>query len=218
MFYGWLNIESKGGRAVVDISADAFRQAVREICQDGNVSLVRAVFRVDARFARLWVQKHGDPWVCHKGCGACCFQAVQTSVPEWNEIKLYIAAMGEKERYDLLRDLKRYKPTWREWYKSHQFGHKLGDFDKTRMAQESWIGKPCPFLGDDGACRIYPVRPYDCRNTFSTVQCESVNVSAGVTRYPYPWHHAALSIITEEHGKFAEKQIAQFLVAWIEEL
>jgi Fe-S-cluster containining protein len=43
---------------------------------------------------------------------------------------------------------------------------------KNRKAKEKGNAPTCPFLRTDHTCRIYPIRPFSCRQLYSVRQCE----------------------------------------------
>ena len=44
--------------------------------------------------------------------------------------------------------------------------------EKNRKAKEKGATDPCPFLKPDRTCRIYPIRPFSCRQIYSVRPCE----------------------------------------------
>jgi Fe-S-cluster containining protein len=71
--------------------------------------------------------------------------------------------------------------------------------DPTTLAVD-WWGKPCVFLGNGGQCRIYEVRPIDCRTYVSPVRCTLQN-NRGVLRQRYRWERWANTMILEEEAR-----------------
>ncbi len=88
---------------------------------------------------------------CKAGCGWCCHQQVGVSVPEAIRVAAHLAALPEDERAPLVAALRTVDGQTR--------GMSTGERARS--------GLPCPFLGADGACRIYAVRPLRCRGLHS---------------------------------------------------
>jgi Fe-S-cluster containining protein len=83
--------------------------------------------------------------VCTKGCSRCCHQHIMISELE---ARLIESATGRK----------RASP-------SRTPGQDL--VRVTDEKQHRYLGVPCTFLGDDGACTIYEHRPIKCRTHFT---------------------------------------------------
>lgn len=115
-----------------------------------------AVFRLadatwNARRGSVRYLLEAPPSACKAGCGWCCHQQVGISAPEAARILVHLSTLPEGEAAPLK--------------------------DKIRAAAKATAGMgtrtrarsklPCPFLGDDGACSIYAVRPLRCRSLHS---------------------------------------------------
>lgn len=87
------------------------------------------------------------PVACDKGCNWCCYQLVRVSAPEAFRIARHLDS----------EEMAHTRPA---------IVNRLHNLDKaTRgMSADSRarIPKPCAFLGDDGRCSIYAVRPLAC--------------------------------------------------------
>jgi Fe-S-cluster containining protein len=88
---------------------------------------------------------------CSAGCGWCCHQQVGISVPEAVRIAAHIAAQPEAERT--------------------AFEERVLNTDKRTRGQttleRAQARIACAFLGVDGRCMIYGVRPLRCRGVYS---------------------------------------------------
>ena len=88
---------------------------------------------------------------CKAGCGWCCHQQVGVAVPEAVRVAVHLAGLAEDERAPLVAALREVAGQTR--------GMNTGERARSKL--------PCPFLGADGACRIYAVRPLRCRGLHS---------------------------------------------------
>jgi len=88
---------------------------------------------------------------CAAGCGWCCHQQVGVSVPEAVRIAAHIAGLPDPDR--------------------HGFEERIATTDRrTRgLTTLQWAQSKvaCAFLGVDGRCMIYSVRPLRCRGAYS---------------------------------------------------
>ena len=112
---------------------------------------------------------------CTKGCAVCCHQMISCTKPEMDEIVSFITRMDKKPRRALKRKLENFARDWED-YRSQQPRQDSFLHDPFKFV-EDWMGKPCPFLGIDGSCAIYPVRIIDCRTMSSVKKCEDFETS-----------------------------------------
>lgn len=89
-------------------------------------------------------------FACGKGCDVCCHNMrVEALLPEVFKIAMHISSLNPVERQGYIDRL--------EQHVKYAKGRTYRDYN-TR----------CPFLGDDGGCSIYEVRPHKCRAHLST--------------------------------------------------
>lgn len=101
----------------------------------------------------LRAEKPPLPVQCKRGCNACCKQFVGVMLPEG-------AAIVE-EHEGLVKSL---VPRLREDEALHEKLHAEHDGAPVRIAEAWWkLQRPCPFLSEEGDCRIYDRRPMACR-------------------------------------------------------
>lgn len=91
------------------------------------------------------------PVACHAGCGWCCHQQVGLTSLEAIRIHAYLDDRPADDGAALRADVTRLAAQSR------------GMSTSKRAAS----GLACAFLGVDGNCRIYPVRPLRCRGLYS---------------------------------------------------
>jgi Fe-S-cluster containining protein len=96
---------------------------------------------------------------CRKGCSFCCHIGVSCTTPEAIAVANYIRALAPEEREPIQTRLIEREDMTRGRTKEEQFSSHI----------------PCAFLGDDGACAVYRVRPLQCRswNSLDRSSCES---------------------------------------------
>lgn len=87
---------------------------------------------------------------CSKGCNHCCHYPVLASIFEGITIYRWLSE----------------NHLWTTSLRS-----KLADFVEQiqGLSLEVWLlsAQPCPLLTKEGACSVYPVRPFSCRVTYS---------------------------------------------------
>lgn len=89
----------------------------------------------------------GAPVACNRGCATCCTVRVTATAPE---ILLIARHLWESEPDVCARIVRRV---------AEADMHTRFEDAQSRVA----LRQPCPFIDDDGACAIYPVRPLACR-------------------------------------------------------
>lgn len=88
---------------------------------------------------------------CKAGCGWCCHQQVGVSVPEAIRIAAHVRTLPEDEGKIM-------------GARVTQVAESCGGMDTTQWLRTRTA---CPFLGADGNCMIYAVRPLRCRGVHS---------------------------------------------------
>lgn len=89
--------------------------------------------------------------ICKPGCAFCCthFGSVDITTIEGRIIWEWVSQRRPDDRAALQRKI-----------------------EKNRKAKEKGAVAPCPFLKPDHTCRIYPIRPFSCRQLYSVRPCE----------------------------------------------
>jgi Fe-S-cluster containining protein len=123
---------------------------------------------------------------CKKNCSYCCHVAVGIAESEARAISEFTGRSMEKiDRPAVMQnsgEAQRYQD----------------------IAKARYYGKPCTFLGLEGECTIYPVRPLPCR-TFHVIndsaeQCDMFSGQVPVTQYDiiFPFEQATVSLFLDE--------------------
>ena len=163
------------------ITKDDFGQLVqKKIEEEGDVSLIRAVFQV---YTTLWNEERKNQiFSCNRGCCKCCYQLVTCTELEIDEIRRFITLLPKKSRRQITAKFKKFAGKWFKYYEKNQNHMKINMLKPIK----DWLGKPCVFLDETkGMCQIYPVRPIDCRTYYSHTKCKNRNDLNGVVRHFY---------------------------------
>lgn len=126
------------------------------------------------------------PVACGKGCSYCCHQPVGLNVAEARTIALHLPSLPDDIRKDSLKRLKRLVNVPPKKYGPTHHNKKYA----------------CPFLHEDGSCRIYEVRPLSCRRytSISVETCMAVlegDVSAYSKLTQIPIYRIVADLITK---------------------
>ncbi|MFP4476106.1 MAG: YkgJ family cysteine cluster protein [Desulfatibacillaceae bacterium] len=123
------------------------------------------------RIYELFDELVGDyPLACEKGCVACCTDRVVLTSAEARLILDYLERTGQR---DLLEKL---PPAGRSYTPPTTMnGLARVCMEGGDLPEEPEDLEPgaCPLLGEDGACPVYPVRPFACRALVSKTKCEA---------------------------------------------
>lgn len=101
-----------------------------------------------------------DRPACHRGCAFCCHQLVPLTVLEAQRIADHLSRLPRNERRQIGTALTRHLSRFSAWVQKRPPG---GIRDRAVNLDYLRQGIPCPFLGAENECRIYPVRPLLCR-------------------------------------------------------
>jgi len=102
---------------------------------------------------------------CDRGCLNCCTLTVNSSFTEALTAAQNLNAAQAAALNDYVERLRKLLPT-------------VSDLKSYLRMQRQQLGD-CPFLDGDGACSIYPVRPFSCRALLSTRPADWCGVDFG---------------------------------------
>jgi Putative zinc- or iron-chelating domain len=118
------------------------------------------------------------PVACSPGCTACCYQTVQSTIPEAILIALHLGDPDDPRRRRVL--------------------DAAAAFAGMSALERKRTGKPCPLLGD-GRCSVYDDRPLACRSVLSAnaegCRASLLSVLAGRDELPNDYFLAAQYLI-----------------------
>ncbi|PLX66638.1 MAG: hypothetical protein C0602_11235 [Denitrovibrio sp.] len=123
-------------------------------CDDKSLTeLMRLVTELAEEEANRSISKEErDHMDCKEGCCICCRVHVPVLRPEALRIKHYLAEnLNEQEQNELLAKMKK-------------MCIEIRCLDEI---ERIFVNKKCVFLGSNGQCTIYPVRPLLCRSVTS---------------------------------------------------
>ncbi len=116
---------------------------------------------VDEWFARARATgRPEDRPACRRGCAFCCHQLVPLTTLEAQRIGAYLSSLPRHQRRQIGVSLETHLGRFTQWAKNRPAGDVR---DRTVNLDYLRQRIPCPFLGSESECRIYPVRPLLCR-------------------------------------------------------
>lgn len=155
-------------------------ESVVEVKMDQGLSFVMAVYKTLDEYWNMEIRNSGVKLACHKGCSFCCYQMVTCTKMEIDEIINFINEMERTLQRSLKRRINRFVIKWQRYYRENKAALAINPLQATKeeslaviqKVHKDWRGKPCPFLNQEGACDIYPVRIIDCRTASSLTPCD----------------------------------------------
>lgn len=171
-----------------------FKDLVAQKTKNG-MSFVLAVYEAMEEARVLEESLH---FACHKGCGLCCNQLIVATNIEIAEIASYFQTMPSSQRTRVLYVANKRADDFKRWMK--KFNPRDPRLSNQLWMAQQWLGNPCPFLGHDRACAIYPVRPIDCRTYHSVSICTNLDQSH-IEHMPFDCELWANNMILEEQKR-----------------
>ena len=174
-------------------SKKEFEKLVRQAMEGGKISFVRALYMVSDSLTKHWREEQQEiKPACQRGCSFCCYQIATCTAIEWEEIAPFVI-----QRKKLFRKrLHRMRGRWLQYLERNQY--KL--VNDPEILLDDWRDTPCIFLGSDGDCMIYGVRPLQCRTIDSSKTCESW-YQPEVRKYRFLWEGFAYILLEEEQKR-----------------
>ena len=163
-----------------------------QFCLDYADSKRKMITEVENELSRE-VAASGNKITCSKGCGECCTAFIAASLQECEAIVYYLYHHEETLRHfldeykvwkagiDKIENLFRRVCAMQESIMSAPYTEsQISSFaEESERFMEQRIH--CPFLMD-GACSIYPVRPYVCAGVVSTLPAGMVQLYPSLPR------------------------------------
>jgi len=117
----------------------------------------------------------GQPISCKQGCNHCCYQAVPITLVEAEAFAEWIRTLPEDQQLELSRRFRetilRLSAAGLTENLTHLVRHSPDEAASKLALDYLYQRIPCPFL-EDGACSIYPIRPFACREYLVTSEPE----------------------------------------------
>ncbi len=152
--------------AQLGILWETFQKAVQQKVNEENVSVVLATYRTFDEYFDKEIKASGITLTCRKGCSSCCHTFITSTEMEIDEVIRFINQLPRTSRMPLVRKVMGQAREWRDYYNKNRLKIECDTF----KAFNNWPN-PCPFLGDNGSCEIYPVRIVDCRTLTTLGPC-----------------------------------------------
>ena len=130
------------------------------------------------------------PLACRKGCSSCCTSSVSMTSLEGGYILDFLRQENRVEELPRLL-AETGPPQSRPASTTNEFAAACLAGRDTGEDAAGWDFAPCMFLAD-GACTIYPARPFGCRSFGSLVPC-----GAGTAAEMAPIHLAVNTVFTQ---------------------
>jgi hypothetical protein len=149
------------------LTEKGFQEAVQGKMVKDNLSFVLATYSTFDEFFEKELKISGITLACKKGCSDCCHTLITSTEKEIDEAIGFVNHLPRTTRMPIVKRIMSMSREWRDYYGKNEFQIKVEPF----KIFTDWQGKPCPFLGENGSCDIYPVRIVDCRTLTNLKQC-----------------------------------------------
>jgi len=120
--------------------------------------------RIDGWFDRSLAAAGPGRIACARGCSACCRGLFDITLLDALLLQQGFAALAESVREaSLAQSRRRLAELQGRWpgFAAPYLLNAMPDEEWTEMPEDDET--PCPLLGEDGACLVYPWRPMTCR-------------------------------------------------------
>ncbi len=128
-----------------------FNTSIAAIIENTDIAYNRVMSVMLEENASLMNSEDLSTAYCYKGCSVCCSQTVLLTIPE----ACYLWCNVYEQMPDQVLDL--YKSCSKRYLITR-------NIDLVKLYQ---ILYPCSFLGEQGECQAYSIRPIICRNFYS---------------------------------------------------
>ena len=156
-------IETPGGRIKLSVEADPEPAPLTSL-----LPMARALGDSLLTVAIDHSADQNRPVSCRAGCMACCHQTVPVTAPEAFDLLDHVQSLNDAARTRLEA---RFEDAQRK-IEEAGLSDRLHPSDETETAtlRRAYFGLAirCPFLGADGLCTVYEIRPFACREHLVT--------------------------------------------------
>ena len=161
---------------------------------------------------------------CKKGCSICCNQMVPVSKPEaFFLLDLVRERLPADIREKVRERIRQIAATLEEsGIASRLDKSRLLEEDHDRLGEDYFkLGMPCPFLAENGACGIHPLRPTACREynvvTPAELCSDPVKNQVQVALPALKMSLVLAQLYAQETGTDAEVMPLPLAIAWAAE-
>ena len=172
-------------------------------------SHARLLIRTDGWFSRVRAALH-EQIPCHRGCCRCCVGPFAITALDAAELHRGLASLDEPLRRDIEARAASQTAAIEVEFPRLRRSPILDDWNDSELdtVAERFADLPCPALGSDGSCRVYPFRPLACRTMGIPIEeqglvhgaCE-VQTAVPIVRLP--------RALREEESRLAEREAAE---------
>lgn len=185
----------------LDFTEKGFRRAVEK--RIGARPFLLALYDVLDEYQQHEQKESKKVIACTKGCSLCCFQMVSVFKDEMDLIANTIRRKPHRKKEAVMKRIRSAVGEWRSFFTVRGCLSTFSWDDPLRLTHE-WGAKACPFLGTDGACEVYEVRPLPCRTTTSPIRCarmEDLSDGAHARQMRYQCEDWANTLLMDTIGR-----------------
>lgn len=148
------------------LTEETFQKTVQKKMAEGNLSFILATYQTLDEFFEKELKASGVTLACKKGCSDCCHTLITSTEMEIDEAIGFINHLPRTTRMPIVKRVISMSREWRDYYNKNELHIKI----EPSKVFKDWQ-KPCPFLGENGSCDVYPVRIVDCRTLTNLRAC-----------------------------------------------
>lgn len=191
-----------------------------------GIEFVRVIFKTADRLTAEWLKE--NKIACQAGCSECCLQMVSCTYAEAELIKQHLAILPKKQRQAVIKRVNQ-EAIYLHWLfrQMESLERKQNLFKGSASSASVNVGlrvyaehrrqlRPCPYLGLDKKCCIYPVRSVDCRIAKTRIRCG--RKKEGDTEKPEEiklfFDQVAINLIMDEQRRITGRSEVIPLAGW----
>jgi Fe-S-cluster containining protein len=147
---------------------------------------------------------------CRRGCSRCCIGPFAVTILDAAELRRGLPALPERDRKDIEERARGQIAALESAHPRLTTTPFLDDWpeaESDRLA-EQFAELPCPALGTDGSCRVYPFRPLACRTMGIPVETNGLVEGACEIQTAIPLIRPS-RILREQERQLAGREAAE---------
>ncbi len=193
-----------------------------------GMQLVKDIYETVDRLTREWLKE--NKIACQSGCSVCCSQMVSCTYMEAEVIKQHLMSLPKKQRKAVIKRVNQDAIYLHELFRQtknlqRKVNRLTGSLSHTDMdvglnvySEHNRQLRPCPYLGSEKKCDIYPARPIDCRVAKTKVRCGFHKAEKDIARRPREitlmFDQVAINLIMDEQRRIADNSEVTPLAGW----